>query len=248
MPVEFDIDTLLALANDGVSGFLDTALAEGRIDEQLARDAGDAVGPNLAKWLKSPDVDRISPNAKTGIAKAIEAGQWEAIVNSFRRDLSFGTGGIRGMMAFDKASIKRLAAEGIDSPILTGPNTLNTLVLLRVSSGVAKFGLTKGFSKIVIGYDTRIRGQDFAIVIAELFLAYGFTVYLFDEACPYPEVTYAIPSQEVKADMGILISASHNDYRYNGYKLSCGNGSQFDPSERADMYQNYIVNALADVT
>ena len=42
-------------------------------------------------------------------------------------------------------------------------------------------------------------------------------------------MTFAIPYAEIKADMGILISASHNDYRYNGYKLSCGNGSQFDP-------------------
>ena len=74
-------------------------------------------------------------------------------------------------------------------------------------------------------------------------MAYGFLVYLFDEPCPYPELTFAIPYQEIKADIGILISASHNDYRYNGYKLSSGNGSQFDPAERDDMYNNYIRRA-----
>jgi len=61
--------------------------------------------------------------------------------------------------------------------------------------------------------------------------------------CPYPEVTFAIPHRSIKADVGILISASHNDYRYNGYKLSCANGSQFDPQQRDEMYNKYIAKA-----
>jgi phosphomannomutase len=98
----------------------------------------------------------------------------------------------------------------------------------------------------VIGYDSRIGGQDLAKLIARLFIAYDYTVYLFDEPCPYPEVTFAIPYEEIKADVGILISASHNDYRYNGYKLSCANGSQFDPEERDAMYDQYIKDAEAE--
>jgi phosphomannomutase len=92
----------------------------------------------------------------------------------------------------------------------------------------------------VIGYDSRIRGQDLAELVAQLFLGYDYTVYFFDAPCPYPEVTFAIPYASIKADVGILISASHNDYRYNGYKLSCSNGSQFDPRERDEMYEKYI--------
>ena len=69
---------------------------------------------------------------------------------------------------------------------------------------------------------------------------------MFDAPCPYPEVTFAIPYNEIKAQIGILISASHNDYRYNGYKLSCGNGSQFDPEERTEMYKDYIMNVTTD--
>jgi phosphomannomutase len=152
--------------------------------------------------------------------------------------MSFGTGGIRGLMANDKESIIRLKEEGLDARILKGPNTLNNIVLLITSAGVAKFGLKRGYNKIVLGYDSRIRGWDFAKIIAELFLAYGYTVYLFDSPCPYPEVTFAIPY--LKADMGILISASHNDYRYNGYKLSCANGSQFDPEERMELFGEFI--------
>src|SRR6266496_2327653 len=85
-----------------------------------------------------------------------------------------------------------------------------------------------------------------AQAIQALLIAYGSTVYLADEPCPYPELTYAIPY--LKADIGELVAASHNDYRYNGYKLSCANGSQFDPKERDDMYKNFILNAaFADV-
>jgi phosphoglucomutase len=241
-----DVNGLLGAARDGVGGFLQNALDRGLIDPQQFRDASAKTLPNLEEWLRDPDIDRISPNCKRGISQTIQAGQWEMLVNAFRQRLSFGTGGIRGMMAFDRESIVRLKEEGLDAAILKGPNTLNNVLLLRTSAGVAQFGKSKGFTKMVIGYDSRVRGKDFAQAIAELFIAYGYTVYLSDEPCPYPEITFAIP--HLKADIGVLISASHNDYRYNGYKLSCANGSQFDPKERDDMYKNFILKAaFADV-
>lgn len=236
-----DVNSLLAAARDGVGRYLQNALDQGLIDAQQYRDASAKTLPNLEEWLREPYIDKLSPNCKRGIAQAIQAGQWELLVNAFRQRLSFGTGGIRGMMAFDRDSIVRLQQEGLDAPILKGPNTLNNVLLLRTSAGVAQFGLSKGFTKMVIGYDSRVRGKDFAQIIAELFIAYGYTVYLSDEPCPYPEITFAIPY--LKADIGVLISASHNDYRYNGYKLSCANGSQFDPKERDDMYKNFILKA-----
>jgi len=153
-------------------------------------------------------------------------------------------------MAFDRASIVRMQEDGLDARILKGPNTLNNIVVLKVSAGVPSSARRAGasFDRIVIGFDSRVRGGDIARLIAELFLAYGYSVYLFDEPCPYPEVTFAIPYKEIKAQVGLLISASHNDYRYNGYKLSCGNGSQFDPSERDVMYETFIKNATtADI-
>jgi phosphoglucomutase len=149
------------------------------------------------------------------------------------------------MMAFDKESIIRLKDEGLNAPILKGPNTINDLVFLLTSAGVARFGKDQRppFKKVVIGYDSRIRGHDLAALVAQLFLAYDYTVYFFDAPCPYPEVTFAIPHKSIKADVGILISASHNDYRYNGYKLSCSNGSQFDPEQRDEMYNKYIATS-----
>ena len=66
-------------------------------------------------------------------------------------------------------------------------------------------------------------------------------VYLFDSACPFPELTFAVPF--LKADIGILISASHNDKRYNGYKLVSSTGAQFNISERNYIYERFIKTA-----
>ena len=230
----FDIDRLLESAKTGITRFLEEGLQEGRIDEGSYAQARGNTFPLLDEWLRDEHYPRISPNLGEGIARAIQSAHWEAIVNAFRQKARFGTGGIRGMMAFDRPSIDLLASEGIAAPVLKGPNTINDIVLLSCSTGVAQFGRAQNppFEKVVIGYDSRIRGFDFARIVAELFLAYDYTVYFFDEPCPYPEMTFAIPYRGIKAELGILISASHNDYRYNGYKLSCGNGSQFDPEQR----------------
>jgi len=237
---------LFEKAATGINDYLETNLKDGKIDQQSYDLARKNTLRNLENWLKNPQIDSISPNLKAGVAGAIEQARWQDIVNAYRKQMSFGTGGIRGLMAANKREIIRLKEDGLDAKILKGPNTLNNVVLLQVSAGVAQYGLDKGFNKIVIGYDSRIRGYDFARCIAELFLAYGYTVYLFDAPCPYPEVTFAIPYDKIKAHIGILISASHNDYRYNGYKLSCGNGSQFDPEQRHEMYNDYIVKATTN--
>jgi phosphoglucomutase len=242
-----DPKDVLQLAQDGIARYLKDALAAGQIDEPSYRQAGQNTLPNLKAWLQDEDLLRVSPNLRQGIEKVIQQGRWEDLVNAFRQRARFGTGGIRGMMAFDRQSIEMLVKQGITAPILKGPNTMNDVVLLLTSAGVAQYGRQQHppLGKVVIGYDSRVRGRDFAEIVGQLFLAYGYTLYFFDEPCPYPEMTFAIPYCEIKADIGILISASHNDYRYNGYKLSCGNGSQFDPHERDEMYNKYIAHARA---
>ncbi len=196
------------------------------------------VLPNLQSWMEDPFIPNYSANIVEGIQDAIEAERWGEIIDAHISEISFGTAGIRGRMAFDKPSIQRLAQDGPTARILKGPATINDKVLLLKSVGVAQFMNDRGMSKIVIGYDSRICGQEFARLISRLFLAYGLTVYLFDEPCPYPELTFAVP--HLRADAGILISASHNDYRYNGYKVSCGNGSQFSLEDRKTIVEDYI--------
>jgi phosphomannomutase len=239
-----NINKILNQARIGIEDYLNTAYRLGNIDEQLFAIARNNCYSNFVRWFCDENINIISPNFRIGIIEAINKGKWEQIVNAFRQYLSFGTGGIRGMMAYDKASIERIKLEGIDAPIVKGPNTINNILLLLTSAGVAKYGIDNGLKKIVIGYDSRIKGFEFAKLVAELFLGYGYIVYLFDSPCPYPEVTFAIPNHLIKADFGILISASHNDYRYNGYKLSCCNGSQFDANERDIIYNQYITVLL----
>ena len=234
---------LVESAKSAIMAYLNEELHSGRIEQGYYKFAVGNVIPNLIDWLADPDIDKFSPHLKDGIRDSINAGRWADITNAFVSEIKFGTGGIRGKMAFDKESILKLKEEGIGARILKGPNTFNDKVVLLKSVGVARYMREKGLKSIVIGYDSRIRGQDFAALIARLFLGYDIRVYFFDEACPYPEVTFAVPN--LRADAGILVSASHNDYRYNGYKLSCGNGSQFDPQERDEIYDKYIKPATA---
>ncbi len=239
---------LLDRAERGIGAYLQAQRDAGRIAGTYYDDAVAKTLPNLRKWLLASELDRISPNLRDGLRDAIRKQQWEALTNAYSRDVSFGTGGIREKMGSRRDEVLRLKNEGIHASIIKGPNTINDVVLLLTSAGVARFGVhhKPALNRVVIGFDSRVRGQDFARLIASLFLAYDFTVYLFDEACMYPSVTFAVPT--LRADIGVFISASHNDFRYNGYKLSCQNGSQFDPAQRDDLYQNYIrTTTFADI-
>ena len=235
-----DDAVILAQAETGIKQYLTRERDAGRIAGNYYDDAVAKTLPNLKKWLLAAELDRISPGLRDGLRDAIAQGRWEALVNAYARDVSFGTGGIREKMGAVRDDVLRLKHEGIHASIIKGPNTISDVVYLLTSAGTAKFGIERKppLSKVVVGFDSRVRGSDFARLIASQFLAYGYTVYLFDEACLYPSVTYAVPA--LKADIGVFISASHNDFRYNGYKLSCQNGSQFDPAERDTLYQNYI--------
>jgi phosphomannomutase len=231
---------LLARAEAGISGYLSAERDAGRIAGSYYDEAVAKTVPNLRKWLLASELDEISPNLRDGLRDAIRRERWVELTNAYSRDVAFGTGGIREKMGARRDDVLRLKKEGIHAPIIKGPNTINDVIYLLTSAGVARFGIDRDppLRKIVIGFDSRVRGADFAGLIASLFLAYDYTVYLFDEACMYPSVTYGVPT--LGADVGVFISASHNDFRYNGYKLSCQNGSQFDPDERNKLYEQYI--------
>ncbi len=204
---------LLERADKGISSYLADQRRQGRIAGNYYDDAVAKTMPDLRKWLEAEELDRISPNLREALREAIRSEQWEALANAYSRDVAFGTGGIREKMGATRDVILKLKEEGIHTPIIKGPNTINDVIYLLTSAGVAQYGLQRKppLSKVVIGFDSRIRGQDFSRLIASLFLAYDYTVYLFDEACLYPSVTYAVPT--LRADVGVFISASHNDFR-----------------------------------
>ena len=239
------VDNLLEAAERGIQQFLDVAKHRGQIDLQSYEQATRNVVPSCAAGC--------TMTSWTGFLRGLRRGsvqpsreQWEDLVEclSLKRS-ALALAVARAMMAFDRESIKELKTDGIGAPILEGPNTINDLVLLKARL-LALPSTERRAMPPYEGCDWLRQphsGFYFAKLIAELFLNFGYTVYFFDEPCPYPEMTFAIPHASIKGDIGILISASHNDYRYNGYKLSCGNGSQFDPNQRNDMYLNYIATA-----
>ena len=238
MTEPFDTETLLSKARQGITAYLDQQYADGRIAQGLYEKAKANVMANLHDWLTNEHISRFSPNLKYGIKDAIQAQRWADLTEAFVDEIAFGTGGIRGRAALRDDELRRLKQEGLDARILKGPNTINNIVLLLKSAGVAKYAADHQLKSIVIGYDSRICGKAFAEMVAQLFLASGLRVYLFDEPCPYPELTFAIP--DLGADLGILISASHNDRRYNGYKLTSSTGAQLGIEQRNRIYEEYI--------
>lgn len=139
------------------------------------------------------------------------------IENSFYKELSFGTGGIRGKMGLGTAKI-------------------NGYVIQRATQGLANY-LKKYCSsnnKVIIGYDTRNHSKEYAQVTSRVLKAKGFQAFLFKEALPTPCVSFAV--RELKCACGIVITASHNPAEYNGYKVYNENGCQITTEAASLIY------------
>ena len=139
------------------------------------------------------------------------------IENSFYKELSFGTGGIRGKMGLGTAKI-------------------NGYVIQRATQGLANY-LKKYCSsnnKVIIGYDTRNHSKEYAQVTSRVLKANGFQAFLFKEALPTPCVSFAV--RELKCACGIVITASHNPAKYNGYKVYNENGCQITTEAASLIY------------
>ena len=132
------------------------------------------------------------------------------IEDAFYRDLAFGTGGLRGVIG-------------------AGTNRMNVYVVAKASQGLANY-LGAGAS-VVIGYDSRIKSDTFARAAAEVFAANGITVYFWPELLPVPTVSFAV--RRLGASAGVMVTASHNPSKYNGYKVYGPDGCQIT-TEAAD--------------
>ncbi|MPM13462.1 Phosphoglucomutase [bioreactor metagenome] len=126
-----------------------------------------------------------------------------AVEDAFYRDLAFGTGGLRGTIG-------------------AGTNRMNVYVVAKASQGLANY-LGEGAS-VVIGYDSRIKSDVFAKVAAGVFTANGIHVHIWPELLPVPTVSYAV--RYLGASAGVMITASHNPSKYNGYKVYGPDGCQ----------------------
>lgn len=130
------------------------------------------------------------------------------LVESFYKDLEFGTGGLRGIMG-------------------VGSNRMNIYTVGAATQGLANY-LKKNFAgeqiRVAIGHDSRNNSRMFAERVADIFASNGFTVFLFDALRPTPELSFAI--RELKCHSGVVVTASHNPKEYNGYKAYWTDGAQ----------------------
>lgn len=147
------------------------------------------------------------------------------LVESFYKNLEFGTGGMRGVMG-------------------VGDNRLNKYTLGKTTQGLSNH-LNKVFKKrqvkVVIAYDCRNNSREFAKIVADVFSANGIGVYLFSDLRPTPELSFAI--RALNCHCGIVLTASHNPPEYNGYKVYWQDGGQIVPPVDAR-----IMKAIAKLT
>lgn len=130
------------------------------------------------------------------------------IEDAFYRDLEFGTGGLRGVIG-------------------AGTNRMNIYTVAKASQGLANYVKkqpSSGTWKVAVGYDSRIKSDLFAKVASEVFAANGISVYLFEELMPTPCLSFAVRQLDCAA--GIVVTASHNPSKYNGYKVYGSDGCQ----------------------
>ena len=130
------------------------------------------------------------------------------LVESFYKDLEFGTGGLRGIMG-------------------VGSNRMNVYTVGAATQGLANY-LKKNFEgekiRVAIAHDSRNNSRLFAERVADIFASNDFEVFLFDDLRPTPELSFAI--RQLKCHSGVVVTASHNPKEYNGYKAYWTDGSQ----------------------
>ena len=148
-------------------------------------------------WLNSVN----DPNVLAELKQMSDA----QIEEAFTGDLSFGTAGLRGVMS-------------------AGTNRMNVYTVYRATAGVAQYMLDNGMKKCAITYDSRINSQAFSEIAAATLARRGIEVVITKECMPTPYLSYMV--RELKCDMGINVTASHNPSEYNGYKVYDSKGCQ----------------------
>lgn len=178
---------------------------------------------NADKWLNGC----IDESTKQEIRRMREENP-EEFNDAFYRTLEFGTGGLRGIMGL-------------------GTNRMNFITVSMTTQGFCNYikqKKTQGEVRCVISHDSRNNSRNFALTTARVMAANGFKVFLFEDMRPTPELSFAV--RELKADAGVMITASHNPKEYNGYKAYWNDGAQLTaPDDELVIEQ---VNQITDIS
>ena len=145
----------------------------------------------------------------TDVAEELKqmAGDYAKLEDAFYRNLEFGTGGLRGVIG-------------------AGTNRMNIYTVAKASQGLAAYVKKQGGHEkgIAVSYDSRIKSDLFARVVAQVFAANGIQVYLYNELMPTPCLSFAV--RKLGCAAGVMVTASHNPSKYNGYKVYGSDGCQ----------------------
>ncbi len=178
------------------------------------------------EWLNSP----IDEASKASIRSMLENNETE-LIESFYRNLEFGTGGLRGIMG-------------------VGTNRMNIYTVGMATQGLCNYLLDQFSDRkeisVAIAHDCRNNSALFAEITAQICIANGFKAYLFDGLRPTPELSFAI--RQLGCQSGVVITASHNPKEYNGYKAYWEDGAQIiNPHDINIINEVQKIKSIGDV-
>jgi phosphomannomutase len=159
------------------------------------------VNAELIAEVKAWIADDPDPNTAAQLTALLEAKDEIALQKYFSGFLQFGTAGLRG-------------------PVGPGPSSMNRAVVGRTAAGISAYMKERGMKRVVIGRDARYGSEDFAKESAEIFAGAGFEVFLLPRPLPTPVLAFA--TNQLKCDVGVMVTASHNPPQDNGYKVYIG--------------------------
>ena len=173
--------------------------------------------------------DDPDPKTAAELSKLIETGDEETLKKFFAGFLQFGTAGLRG-------------------PIGPGPSCMNRAVVGRTAAGLVSYMKERGMNRVVIGRDARYGSEDFTEESAQIFSGAGFEVFVLPRPLPTPVLAFA--THDLKCDVGVMVTASHNPPQDNGYKVYIGptaDGIDYAASQIINPTDGFIAKEIAAV-